>query len=155
MTDPLQPHGLQQARPPCHPLSPRVYRSSCPLNQWCHLIISSSVALLSFCLQTFPKSRSFPVSQLFTSCGPSTAALASASVLPMSIQDWSPLGWTGWISLQSKGLSKSSPTPQLECISSLALCLLYGPTLTSMHDYWKDHSLDYVDLCWQSDIFAF
>ena len=79
----------------------------------------------------------------------------SASVLPMNIQNWFPLGWTGWISLQFKGLSESSPTPQFKSISSLVLRLLYGPTLKSVHDYWKNHSFDYRYLCQQSDIFDF
>ena len=85
----------------------------------------------------------------------STGVSASASFPPKKSQGWSPLEWTGWISLQFKGLSKSSPIPQFKSISSLALCLLYGPTLTSIHDYWKDHSLNYVDLCWQSNVSAF
>ena len=98
-------------------------------------------------------SMSFPMSQLFASGGQSTGASASASVLPISIQGWFPLRLTGWI---AKGLlGGSSPAPQFESISSLVLCLLYGPALTSEHDYWKDHNLDYTDLCWQSDVFAF
>ena len=87
---------------------------------------------------------SFPMSQLFTWCGQSTGVSDSTSVLPMNTQDWSPLGWTGWISLQSKGLSKSSPTPQFKSINSLALSFLNHPTLTSIHDCWKNHSLDFV-----------
>ena len=102
--DSLCPHGLQHARLPR--LSPRVCSNSCPLSQWCHPNISSSVTPFSSCLQSFPASGSFPVSQLFASGGQSIGASASASVLPMNIQDWFPLGWTGWISLQSKGLSR-------------------------------------------------
>ena len=106
MSDSLQPHGLQHARPPCPLPSPRVYSNSCPLSQWCHPTISSSVIRFSSCLQSFPASGSFPMqSQFFASGGHSTGVSASASVLPMNIQDWFPLGWTGWISLQSKGLS--------------------------------------------------
>ena len=99
------PHGVQHARPPC--LSPTlgVYPNSCPLSQWCHLTISSSVIPFSH-LQSFPASGSFPMGQLFVSGGQSIGISASASVLPMNIQDWFPLGWTGWISWQSKGLSR-------------------------------------------------
>ena len=93
-------------------------------------------------LQSFPASGSFLMSQLFVSSGQSIGVSTSASVLPMNIQDWFPLGWTGWISLQSKGLSESSPTLQFKSIYSLALSLLYGPALTSIHDYWKNHSFD-------------
>ena len=101
----LRPHGLQQARPPCLSPTPRVYSNSCPLSWWCHPTISSSVVPFS-CLQSFPASGSFPVSQFFTSGGQSIGVSASASVLPMNTQNWFPLGWTGWISLQSKGLSR-------------------------------------------------
>ena len=135
-------HGLQHARPPCPSPTPRVYSNSCPLRQWCHPTISSSVISFSSCLQSFPTSGTFPRSQLFTSGGQSIGVSASASVLPMNTQDWSPLGWTGWISLQSKGLSKASPKPQFKSINSLALSFLYSPTLTSIHDYWKNHSCD-------------
>ena len=103
---PLQPHGLQHARPPCPSSTPGVYSNSYPLGRWCHPTISSSVVLFSSRLQSFPASGSFPMSQLFTSGGRSIGVSASASVLPMNIQDWFPLGWTGWISLQSKGLSR-------------------------------------------------
>ena len=92
--------------PVCPSSSPAVCPSSCPLNQWCHPTISSSVAFFSFCLQSSPESGSFPVSQFFTSLGQSIGVSASASVLPMNIQGWFPLGWTGWISLPSKGLSR-------------------------------------------------
>jgi len=100
----LRTHGLQHARPPCPSPTPGVYSNSCPLSRWCHPTISSSVTPFSSCLQSFPASGSFPLSQFFTSGGQSTGV--SASVLPMNIQDWFPLGWTGWISLQSKGLSR-------------------------------------------------
>jgi len=102
----LRPHGLQHARPPCPSPTPRAYSNSCLLSQWCHPTISSSVVPSFSCLQSFPASGSFAVSQFFTSGGQSIGASASASVLPMNIQDWFPLGWTGWISLQSKGLSR-------------------------------------------------
>ena len=100
----LRPHGLQHARPPCPSPTPGVYRNSCPLSRWCHPTISSSVVPFSSCLQSFPASGSFQMIKFFTSSGQSIGVSASASVLPMSIQDWFPLGWTGWISLQSKGL---------------------------------------------------
>ena len=101
----LQPHGLQHASIPCPSLSPGTFSNSCPLSQWCHPTISSSFVPFSSCLQSFPVSGSFSVSWLFISGGQSIGASASASVLPMNnIQGWFPLGWTGWISLQSKGL---------------------------------------------------
>ena len=102
----LWPHGLEHTRLPCPSLSPEVCSNSCPLSQWCHPTISSSVIPFSSCLQSFPESGSFQMSQLFTSAGQSIGASASASVLPMNIQDWFPLRLTGLISLQSKGLSK-------------------------------------------------
>ena len=100
------PHVLQHARPPCPSPTPGVYSNSCPSSQWCHPAMSSSVSPFSSCPQSLPVSGSFPTSQLFASGGQSIGASASASVLPMNTQDWSPLGWTGWISLQSKGLSR-------------------------------------------------
>ena len=106
MSDSLQPHGLQHARLPCPSPTPEAYSNSCPLSQWYHPPISSSVVPFSSCLQSCPASGSFQMSQLFTSGGQSTGVSASASVLPVNIQDWSPLGWTGWLSLQSKGLSR-------------------------------------------------
>ena len=105
MSNSLRLHGLQHARLPCPSLSLGVGSDSCPLSRWCYLTISSSVALFS-CPQSFPASGSFPVSWLFASGGQIIGASASASVLPMNSQDWFPLGWTGWISLQSKGLSR-------------------------------------------------
>jgi len=102
----LWPHGLQHARLPCPSPTPGACSNSCPSSQWCHPTVSSSVVPFSSCLQSIPASGSFLMSQLFTSGGQSTEVSASASVLPMNIQDWSPLGWTGLISLQSKGLSR-------------------------------------------------
>ena len=102
----LWPHELQHARPPCPSPTPGLYSNSCPLNRWCHPTISSSVVPFSSCPQSCPASGSFQMSQLFASGGQSIGVSALASVLPMKIQDWSPLGWTGWISLQSKGLSR-------------------------------------------------
>ena len=106
MSDSLRPHKLQQARPPCPSSTPRVHPNSCPSSQWCHPTISSSVVPSSSCPYSFPASGSFQMSQLFASGGQSTGVSASASVLPMNTQAWSPLGWTGWVSLQSKGLSR-------------------------------------------------
>ena len=139
---PLQPHGLQHARPPCPSPTPGACSNSCPLSRWCHPTISSSVSPFSSCLQSFPASGSFPVSQLFAWGGQSIGLSASASVSPMNTQDWFPLGWTGWISLHPKDSQESSPTPQFKGINPLVLSLLYSPTVTSIHDYWKNHSFD-------------
>ena len=102
----LRPHELQHARPPCPSPIPRVYSNSCPSSRWCHPAISSSVIPFSSCPQSLPASGSFPKSQLFAWGGQSIGVSAAVSVLPMNTQDWSPLGWTGWIFLQSKGLSR-------------------------------------------------
>ena len=106
LSDSLQPHGLQHTRIPCSSPSPEACSNSCPLSQWCSLTISSSATPFSSCPQSFPAPGSFLVNQLITSGGQSVGASASASILPMNIQNWFPLGWTGWISLQSKGLSR-------------------------------------------------
>ena len=106
VSDSLQPHESQHARPPCPSPTLEVYPNSCASSWWCHPAISSSVIPFSSCLQSLPASGSFPMRQLFASGGQSIGVSASASVLPMNTQDWSPLGWTGWISLQSKGLSR-------------------------------------------------
>ena len=106
VSDSLWPHGLQHARLPCPSPTPGVYSNSCPLSRWCHPTILSSVIAFSSCLESLLASGSFQMSQLFTSCGQSIGVSASTSVLPMNIQDWFPLGWTGWISLQSRGLSR-------------------------------------------------
>ena len=106
MSNSLRPHGPQHARLSGPSPSPGVGSNSCPLSRWCHPTISSSVVPFSSHLQSFPASGSFPMSQLFASGGQSIGVSASTSVLPMNIQDWLPLGWTGWISLQSKGLSR-------------------------------------------------
>ena len=150
MSDSLQPHRLQHTRL-CPSPTPRAYSDSCPLSPWCHPTISPSVVLFSSCLQSFPASGSFPMSQFFTAGAQSTGTSASASVLLMNIQCWFLLGLTGLIC--SPGDSQeSSSAPQFEGIYSLALSLLYGPTLTSIHDYWKNHSFDYTKLCQQSDV---
>ena len=106
VSDSLQPHESQHTRPPCPSLTPGVYSNSCRLSQWYHPTISSSVIPFSSHLQSFPASGSFQMSQFFVSGGQSIGALTSASALSMNTQDWFPLGWTGWISLQSKGLSR-------------------------------------------------
>ena len=133
------PHELQHPRLPCPSLSPRVCSNSCPLTWWRHPTISSSVTHLTSCPQSFPASESFQMSQ-FASGGQSIGA--SASVLPMSIQGWFPLGLTGLISLLSKGLSRVFYSTTVWKHYSSALSLLYGPTLTSVHDYWKNHSFE-------------
>ena len=122
---------------------------------WCHPAISSSVVHFSSCTQTLPASGPIQISQLFISGGQIIGVSASISVLPMHTQDWSSIGWTGWISLQSKDSQESSPTPQFKSIKSSALSFLHSPTLTYIHDHWKKHSFDYMDLCWQSNISAF
>ena len=106
VSDYLQPHELQHARPPCPSPSPRFHPNSCPSSRWCHPAISSSVVPFSSCPQSLPASESFPMSQLFAWGGQSIGVSASASVLPKNTKDWSPSEWTGWISLQSKGLSR-------------------------------------------------
>ena len=133
----LWPHGLQLARPPCLSPTPRACSMSYPSSQWCHPTISSSVVPLSPCLQSFPASASFPMSQFFTSGGQSIGVSASTSVLPLNIQDWFPLGWSRWISLQSTGLSRLFSNNTVKNINSLVLSFLYSPTLTSRHDYRK------------------
>ena len=106
VSDSLRPHESQYARSPCPSPTPGVHSNSCPSSRWCHLAISSSVVPFSSCPQSLPASESFPMSQIFTWGGQSTRVSALASFLPKNTQDWSPLGWTGWISLQSKGLSR-------------------------------------------------
>ena len=141
MSDSLWPHGLHHPRIPCPSPTPRACSKSGPSSQWCHPTISSSVVPFSSHLQSFPASGSFPKSQ-FASGGQSIGASASASVLPMNTQDWSPLGWTCWISLQYKGLSRIFSSTQFKSINSSILNFVYNPTLTSIHDYWKNHSID-------------
>ena len=142
VSDSLWPHELQHARPPCLSPTARVYPKPCSSSQWCHQTISSSVIPFSSCPQSFPASGSFQMSQLFTSDGQSIGVSASKSVLPMNTQNWSPLGWTGWISLQSKRLSRVFSNTTVQSINSLALSFLHSPTFTSIHDHRKNHSLD-------------
>ena len=148
-------------------LSPRVCSNSCPLSQWWHpnhLILYCPLLPLSFCLQSFPASGSFPVSQHFAPSGQSIGATASASILPMNIQDWFPLGLTGFTSFRMDWLDllavprdsqESSQAPQFKRINSLVLSLLYDSNFTSIHDYWKNHCFNYMHLCLQSDVSAF
>ena len=137
-----KPHGLQHGRLPCPSSTPEACSNSCLSSWWCHPTISSSVIPLSYHLQSSPVSGAFTMSQFFTSGGQSIGASASASVLPVDIQDWSPLGWTGWSPCSPRDSQGSSPTPQFKSINSLALSFLYGPILTPIHDYWKNHSFD-------------
>ena len=141
MSDSLRPHEPQHTRPPSPSPTPRVHSNPCPLSWWCHPTISSSVVPFSSFPQSFPASGSFQMSQLFAWVGQSTGVSVSTSVLPMNTQDWSPLGWTGWISLQSKGLSRVFSNTTFKSINSSALSFHYSPILTSIHDYWKNHSL--------------
>ena len=152
MSHSLWPHGLQQARFPCPSPSPGAFSNSCLSSWWCHPTISSSVIPFS-CLQSFPESGPFPVSQFFTSGGQSIGVSASASVLPMNIQDWFPLEVTDWNLLAVQGTLKS-----LYQHHSLKASVLQGSAFFMVqlsHDYWKNHSFYYTDLCWQSNVSAF
>ena len=141
VSDSLQPHESQHARLPCPSPTPRVHPN--PSSRWCHPGISSSVVPFSSCPQFLSASEYFPMSQLFAWGGQSTGASASASFLPNNTQDWSPLEWTEIGSPCSpKDSQESSPTPQFKSINSSALSFLHSPTLTSIHDHWKNHSLD-------------
>ena len=142
VSDALQPDRLKLARLPCPSPTPRAYSNSCPLHQWCHPTISSSVAPFSSHLQSFPASGSFPVSWFFASGGQSIGASALASGLPMTIQDWFCLGFTGWISLQSKQLSTVFSNTTVQKHQFWELSFHYSPTLTFIRDYWKNHSFD-------------
>ena len=133
----LWPHEPQHARPPCPSPTPRFYLNSHPLSQWCHPTISSSVVPFSSQLQSFPASGSFYMSQFFTSGRQSTGVSASPSVLPMNIQDWCPLGWTGCCPRDSQ---ESSPAPQYKNISSSVLSFLSSPTLPASSQYLPGHS---------------
>ena len=134
-------HGLQQARPPRPSPTPRACSNSCPSSGWCHQTISSSI-IFSCCLQSFPASGSFLMSRLFASGGQSIGASASASVLPMNIKGWFPLGLTGLIFLQPKGLSRVFASNMLRKHQFLSVQLSLWSTLTPIHDYWKNHSFD-------------
>jgi len=154
VSDYLWPQGLQHARLTCPSPSPRICSNSYPLSQWWHPIISSSVIPFYSCLQSFPASESFPVSWLFTSGG---------WRMEFQFQHHPSNEYSGLISFRSnsfdlpavQGTLKSSLAPQFESINSLVLSLLNGPTLTSIHDYWQNHSLDYTELCWQNNVSGF
>ena len=137
VSDSLRPYGLQHGRLPCPTPTPGACSNSCPWSWWCHPTISTSVVPFSSCLQYFPASGSFAVSQLFPSGGQSIRVSASASVLPVNIQDelvGSPCS--------REDSQESSPMPQFKSINSLVLSFLHSPTFTSIHDYWKNHSFD-------------
>ena len=156
VSDSLWPHESQHARPPCPSPSPRVYSNSCPSSQWCHPAISSSVIPFSSCPQSLPPSGSFPMSQLF--------AWGVAKVLKFQLQHQF-FQWTCRTYFLQDGLvgspwsprdsQESSPTPQFKSINFSALSFLHSPTHTSIHDPWKNHSLDQTDLCWQSNVSVF
>ena len=155
MSKSLRPCGLQHTRPLCPSPSPGACPNSCPLIWWCYPTISSSITPFSFCLQSFPASRSFLMSQFFASGGQSIEASASVSVLPMNTQDWSHLGWTGWISLQSKGLTRvfSNTTVQKHQFFSAQ------PSLWSnshIHTWLLEkHSFHCMNLCQQNNVSDF
>ena len=153
MSDSLQPHGLQHARPPCPLLYPGVCSNLYPLSHWCYPTISSSIVPFSSCPQSFRASGSFPVSRFFASGDQNIGASVSASVLPVNIQGWFPLGLTGLISLQSKELSRvfSTTTVQKHQFFN-AQPFLFGPTLISVHDYWKNHNFLEKELANHSSI---
>ena len=134
VSDSLRPHELQHARPPCPSPTPRVHPNPCPLSWWWHPTISSSVIPFSSSLQSFPASGSFKMSQLFAWGGQSIGVSGSASVPPKKSQGWSPCS--------PRDSQESSPTPQFKSIHSMALSFLHSPTLTSIRDHWKNHSLD-------------
>ena len=142
VSDSLRPHELQHARPPCPSPTPGVHPKSGPSSPWCHPTISSSVVPFSCCPQSLPASETFPMSQLFAWGGQSIGVSALASVLPKNIQDWSPLGWTAWISLQSKGPSRVFFSTTVQKHQFFCTQLSSQPTFTSIHDHQKNHSLD-------------
>ena len=141
----------------CPSPTPRVYPNSCPLSQWCHLTISSSVIPFSSCFQSFPTSGSFQMSQLFASGGQNIGVSASTSVPSnehpglISFR----MDWLDGSPCSPRDSQESSPTPQCKSINSSVPIFLYSPTLTSIHDHWKNHSFDYMDLCWQRNVSAF
>ena len=150
------PMGLHLYRLPCPSPFPRACSNSCPLSWWWNPTISSSVTPFSSCPQSFPATGSFSMSQLLTSGSQSIGVSASAAVFTINIQCWFSLGLTGWFPCCPRDSQESSPAPQFESINSSVLSLFYGPTLTSIHDYWKNYSFDYIDLlCWLGDVSGF
>ena len=159
MSNSLQPHWLQHARPPCPSPSLEVCPRSCPLHQWCHPAISSSDSLFSFCPQSFPASGTFPMSHLFTSDDQNTRASDKILVLQHQSFQWVfrvdfLRDWLVWSPCNPRDSQEYSPAPQFKGINSSALCLLYGPAFTAVHDHWEDHNLDYMVLCWQRNVSA-
>ena len=148
-------HRLQHARPLCPSPTPGVYSNSCPLNRWYHPTISFSVISLSSCLQSFPASGSFLMSQFFASGGHSTGVSASASVLPKNTQDWSPLEWIAWISLQSKGLSGVFYSNTVWKHTFFSAPPSLWSSSHNVHFHWEDQSLDYTDFCQETNVSAF
>ena len=142
MSDSLRPHGLQHTRLRCPSPTPGACSDLYPSSWWCHPTILSSVVAFSSCLQSFPESGSFQMSQCFMSGGQSIGVSASASVLPMNIQDWFPLGWTDWISWQSKGLWRIFSNTSLKASSLWRSAFFMVQLLTPIHYYWKNHSFD-------------
>ena len=154
MSDSLQHHRLQHARLLCPLATLGAGSNLCPLSQWCHPAISSTVVPFSSSFQSFPASGSFPMTQFFKSGGQNIGASASVSVLPIYSGLISfRMGWLDLLAVQ--GTLKSPPIPHFKSISSSVLSLLYSPTPTSLHDYWKDHSFVLMDLCYQSNVSAF
>ena len=160
MSDSLRPHEPQHAGPPCPSPTHRVHPNSCPLSWWCHPAILSSAVPFSSCPQSFLASGSFAMSQLFTWGGQSIGVSASTSVLPMNNQDWSPLGWTGWISLQSKGLSRLFPNTTVQKHRFFS-AQLSSQSNSHIHAWplekpspWLDGPL-LVNFCWQCNVSAF
>ena len=142
VSDSLRPHESQHARPPCPSPTAGVHWDSRPSSQWCHPAISSSVIPFSSCPQSLPASESFPMSQLLSWGGQSTGVSASVSFLPKKFQGWSPSEWTVWISLQSKGLSRVFSNTTVQKHQFFGAQPSSSPTLTSIHDHRKNHSLD-------------
>ena len=155
MFNSLRPHELQHLRIPCPSLSPGICSNSCPLSQWHHPTISSFVVPSSSCSQSYTASGSFPVSWLFASGDQSIEASASASVLPMSIQGWFPLEWTGLISLLSKGLFRVFSNTKIQKHQFFGAQPFLLSSSHIIHDYQKNHRFDYMDLCGPSDASAF
>ena len=142
MSDSLRPQGLQHARLPCPSPTPRACSNSCPLSQWYHSTISSSVVPFSSCLQSFPASGSCPMSQFFTSCGQSIGTTAQHQSFQWIFRTDFLYDWLVGSPYSPRDSQESSPTPQFKSINSSVLSFLYSPTLTSIHDYWKIHSFD-------------
>ena len=142
VSDTLRPKRLQHIRLPCPSPTPGAYSNSCPSRWWCHPTITSFVIYLSYCLQSFPASGSFQMSQFFTLGGQRIGVSPSASVLPMNILGWFPLTGTGWIFFWSEGLSKVNTTAQKHQVFSDQLSLEKRNHITSIYDYWKNHSFD-------------